>query len=144
MNIFPNIRLLLILILVIFCSCKKEKNGKFFLKVVPPTDTTIIKLKINDVVGLVPIDNSFHLVETRLELTYDLKNVFIYNHFAGSVFNNVTVTRYFGEFEKSTEDKYYTLIIKYKHETYINYDTQGQDYVWLDISEISPPLKPDN
>ena len=73
-----------------------------------------------------------------------MKNVFIYNHFAGSVFNNVTVTRYFGEFEKSTEDKYYTLIIKYKHETYINYDTQGQDYVWLDISEISPPLKPDN
>lgn len=143
MNIFANIRLLLILILVIFCSCKKEKNGKFFLKVVPPTDTTIIKLKINDAVGLVPIDNSFHLVETRLELTYDLKQVFVNMHFSDSIFSNVSVTRYFGEFEKVTKDQFYTLTIKYTRKSNLNL-FEGPAYVWIDISEISPPLKPDN
>jgi hypothetical protein len=122
MSLLVNFRILFIFLLIILFSCKKE-NGTFFLRIIPPTDTTIISLQVTDADGNFPIDGNFHEVNNRIELSYELKNLIkyetidwtpqmIYDHYTYSDF---PINKYVGELENVKQDRYYTLNISYTY-----------------------------
>ncbi len=112
--------MLFILTTIITYSCKKE-NGHTFLRIIPVIDTSITSLNVSDANGSLIIDGNYHEVNSRLELSYVLNNMVeyeeigwtqeaVYDHYTYSDF---AISKYFGEFEKLEDDRYYTLNISY-------------------------------
>ncbi|PKP23237.1 MAG: hypothetical protein CVU05_00320 [Bacteroidetes bacterium HGW-Bacteroidetes-21] len=111
--------LVIIVLLTVFFSCKKE-NGLCFLRVIPPADTTIKNLQIFDASGSIPVDGKFYQANEYVEIKYDLFHVvkyqikdwtseLLYDEFD---YTDLHIHEYMGEFEQREEDVYYTLTIK--------------------------------
>jgi hypothetical protein len=106
--------------LTIFFACKKE-NGRFFLRVIIPTDTTIKQLAVSDANKSIPVDCSYYPVDKHLEISYVLSHVKTHQiiNWTASMpwhefdYEDVSIHEYLGEFEKDTKDKYYTLVVGY-------------------------------
>ncbi|MFH2142615.1 MAG: hypothetical protein ABIJ97_09350 [Bacteroidota bacterium] len=120
MNSALVFRFLLIIIITNLFGCKKE-DGKFFLRILPPTGTTITDLIVYDEYTQIPADSLYHPVDTRLGFYYTLKNVAKYSIKDWTIdmdydefsYIDESLNIYKGEFEKDSRDKYYTLIIEY-------------------------------
>lgn len=113
--------IVLVLMLMAVFSCKKE-GGLYFLRVIPPADTSIKNLQVFDADGAVTVDGKFYQVNENLEIKYSVYHVIssqikdwtdelIYPEFS---YTNLNINEYLGEFEKREEDVYYTLTVGYE------------------------------
>lgn len=115
------ISFLSIILLILLQSCKKEE-GRFFLRVIPPTDSTISSITISDAQKTIAIDSHFYQVEKYLKISYELHQAIKYEikdwnssiHYNQFTYENIVINEYLGEFEKGEKDKYYTLVLSYK------------------------------
>jgi len=112
----------LFFVIVFLCfSCKKNEDGFFFLRIIPPSDTLIQNLEVFDANGPVAVDGQYHLVSEWAEIKYILNEVLQSQildwnstmYFDEYSYYDENFHEFMGEFEKSDEDKYYTLTINY-------------------------------
>ncbi len=131
--------------LLVFFSCKKE-NGRFFVRIIIPSDTTIKDLSVNDAIRSIPVDCTYYPAENNLEISYTLSHVMTSQiiNWTSSMpwqeydYQNVSIHEYLGELEKDSKDKYYTLTVGYTirqsdaiHNGWVTpaYDFYGFDYI---------------
>lgn len=120
MALFLKLRVLLILMLFLSISCKKE-NDNIFLRVIVPADTLITDINIKDAKGNILVDGSYYKTSEHLEISYTIKDVLVHEikDWTPDMFqtqydtSSIYINEYLGEFEKFNEDKYYTLTLSY-------------------------------
>jgi hypothetical protein len=134
-----NLKYLIWICFIFFVSCKKE-NGLFYLRVIPPADTSITALEVFDALGKVPADGEYYPVTEWLEIKYILKDVLQNKikdwdptmYYDECDYYDELKHEFFGEFEKDEKDKYYTLRISYYAERSDEaiYNSWGKYYFW--------------
>jgi hypothetical protein len=117
-----TISALLLLVIIVLSGCEK-KEGKIYVRV---KDSFKVESEIfvKDSKNEIPADGKYHEATGYLEAEYKLKNVAYDSLFyrtptiiADTVFKkNITVSGYYGDFEKLPDDSYYTLNLNYKIE----------------------------
>jgi len=142
---------LLFISTLIITSCKKEE-GRFFLRIIPPADSTISSLTVSDAQKTIQADSNYYPVEKYLKINYELHQAIKYEikDWTSSIpynqytYEDVTIKEYLGEFEKREKDKYYTLIISYRIDkgepilnTYANPSYYFYAYDYYDESKLT-------
>jgi hypothetical protein len=113
---------LLILALIVLSGCE-ENEGKIYLRVITSFNVQS-EIFVKDSKKEIPADGEYYEAVGYLEAEYKLMNVPYDSLFyrtptviADTVFKkNITVSGYYGDFEKLPHDSYYTLNLNYKIE----------------------------
>jgi hypothetical protein len=107
---------------ILLWGCEKNE-GKIYLRVVNLI-TTHSEITVGDKEKVIPADGKYHLVNSFVETEFKLLNVTwdsVTNWNTACYldpiwYKDITVSRFFGEFERLPGDSYYTLTLKYKIE----------------------------
>ncbi len=142
--------------ILLFISCKKEE-GRFFLRIIPATDSSITSLVVSDAQKNIQADSNFYPVEKHLKISYTLHQAVKYEikDWTSSIpynqytYEDVSISEYLGEFEKGEKDKYYTLVISYRSDkgdpilnTYATPNYYFYAYDYYDESKLTWTEKP--
>ncbi|MFH2096375.1 MAG: hypothetical protein ABIJ16_11765 [Bacteroidota bacterium] len=127
------------ILLILFCSCEKQ-DGKFYLRIIPPADTTLTDLVVLDANGEVPVDSQFHPVEKHAEIIYKLTHKLSTEIIDWTPampwdqkrYADFSFHEYMGEFKTGSRDLYYTITIVYSRKggDEANYNQYGEYYYY--------------